>query len=237
MARFLYFVRGFSGPSSDALPESHHVRKVLAGASPEVRGCTAGPDGEAGSVIMAGESSEGEDGERATVCGFYPHRQTWVDCGEFWLGWETENQPGPSDLLRPKPVGGEAVELGDGNEWTVPLLGPAWQEMPKYIRRAAGGCEAVLRDEFKAVCKESEYWFDVLRAAEDYPLSRFFAFAVDALACNYRLGQDEAGALKLIGTEAEVNSSLLAAAVGLRRAMEELKKKRRDGGPSEPDGK
>ena len=114
--------------------QASHVKRVLADAGPLFRGCLAGPNGEPGVVCMAPEaepaatveSQEGDDdgiqvAAVATELGFFPDRQTWVDCGEFWLGWETENPPGPDDLLRPRPVGGEGVALGDGRDGSADL--------------------------------------------------------------------------------------------------------------------
>lgn len=241
MARFLYFLPGSVAANLDSVPDGH-VRRVLAGGSPVFRGCNGGPNGEPGVVCMAAEKeataeeTETEDDDPtipavATVPGFYPDRQTWLDQGEFWLGWETENMPGPEDLLRPRPVGGEPVALGDGREWLVPMLGPAWRDLPGYLKaKPGGGCEVVLRDEYKPLCEESEFWFDVLKSGGTYSLDRFFKFAADALATNYRVGMAEAGALKLIGTRGEDNDAFLVAAIGMRRANEEIKKKIQAGG-------
>lgn len=227
MARFLYFLPIDPPANWSGLPEGH-VKDVLRG-DPNciIRGCLSGPTGEAGCVALA-------SGDDETAPGFYPDKQTWRD-GYPWgsLGWENDKLPGPEDLLRKDAVGGEPMALGDGREWLLPLLGPAWQELPgDLVDTPEGGCEVVMRESFKPLCKESEWWWDTLRQLGGYQFQRLANFVSDALATNYRVGWPEVGTLKLLSASPQEHTAILSALVGFKRLAEESKKKLQAGGPS-----
>lgn len=221
MARFLYFVPCEAPTDLSGLPDVH-PKKVLAGAECILRGTSSGPQGEGGCVVMA---TEPDDAENQTAPGFYPDKQEWKNYPGWSLGWEKGKLPGPDDLLRADAVGGDPVKLGDKREWLLPLLGPAWQELPgDLVDKPEGGCEVVLRDDLLPLCKESEWWFDALRQQSGYMYDRFLTFASEAIGINYRVGRPEVGALRLLGTEQSRHTAILGTMLGMFRAVDESKK-------------
>jgi hypothetical protein len=80
------------------------------GPPPCTRACLRGPDG--GKGVTLGASADG--------LGYYPDRQTWRKLPESncWVGCDT--LPGPRELRRARQLPGVPVQLGDGNEWTIP---------------------------------------------------------------------------------------------------------------------
>jgi hypothetical protein len=233
MARFLYFVPDSSATSLDGLPDVH-PKKVLAGANAVCRGTTDGSTGEPGVVVMV---QEPDDAENPTKHGYYPDTQEWKVYPGWSLGWEKDNLPRPNDLAREDPVGGEVLKLGDGREWTLPLLGPAWQELPGTVQdKPDGGCEVVMRKEFLPLCKESEWWFNVLLQKSVYSFDRLLTFVSDALATNYHVGRPEVGSLGLVTTKPIDHALILATTLGMILATEESKKKREAGESGERNG-
>lgn len=221
MARFLYFVPCEAPASLDGLPDVH-PRKVLAGTQCIFRGTTSGPAEEGGCIVMA---TEPDGAENQTAPGFYPEKQEWKQYPGWALGWEKGKLPGPADLLKADAVGGDLVKLGDKREWLLPLLGPAWQELPSILKvKPTGGCEVVLRDEFLPLCKESEWWFEIVKDMGGYKFDRFMKFACDALATNYHLGVFEASELGIITASPNDHLNILTIALGMNRIVAESKK-------------
>lgn len=81
----------------------------------------AGPDGGAGVLVLPyNHAGEGQQ-ERNPALKYDANRQTWHKSPwGWWLGWETERPPTPTDLQRNKLLPGADVQLGDGNFWPVP---------------------------------------------------------------------------------------------------------------------
>jgi hypothetical protein len=231
VSRFLYFVPQVCPSEAAGLPDIH-PKRLLAGETLVIRGTTDGPGGEPGCVVML---EQADDAERQVRCGYYPEKQTWKPYEGFHLGWETNNKPTPADLMRSDAVGGDPVTLADKQPWLLPLLGPAWRELPSILKGTAdGGCIAVLHDKYLPLCKESEWWFDVALAQTPYMLSRFLKFASDALATNYYVGVQEVSELGLILTDQIQHSEVLLNVLGVVRADQESKKNGVAGGLAAP---
>jgi hypothetical protein len=225
--RFLYFIPGVCPSELSALPDLH-PKRVLEGCEVTIRGTNDGPSGEPGCVVMANEP---DDAESPTVCGYYPERQEWKQYPGWSLGWDKGKLPGPADLIREDAVGGDPLKLGDGNEWLLPLLGPAWQELPGAIQdKPEGGCEVVMLEKFNPLCKESEWWFDIVQQKAAYSFDRLFTFVSDALAANYHVGRPEVGALKLLATDSMQHVTILIMLLGMARVVRESKKNSPVGG-------
>lgn len=82
-------------------------------------------------VLMEGQKHEGRPGMLACSqqdeqrLRYDANRQTWVQApgGRYYIGWWLEEGvPTPENLLRPNAMGGDLVELADGNLWLVPKL-------------------------------------------------------------------------------------------------------------------
>ena len=69
--------------------------------------------------------------------GFSADDQTWIDCGdaEYWIGFQTADPPGPSDLARDDQLPGDRIRLGDQRQWLIPNA----TMLPTRKRLAAGG--------------------------------------------------------------------------------------------------
>lgn len=71
-----------------------------------------GPDGQAGLLVSPTQGGG---------CIYAPDAQSWIDCGGWWLGWNIGDRPTPRDLERADPIRGQALPLGDGQLWTIPV--------------------------------------------------------------------------------------------------------------------
>ncbi len=87
------------------------------------RGVTAGPDGKPG--VVFGDDNRVSPAQTKYVA----DKQTWrpVLGTDAWVGYWTDDPPGPDDLSRRNYAGeedrlpGHAVRLWDGNQWLVPV--------------------------------------------------------------------------------------------------------------------
>jgi len=72
---------------------------------------------ETAGVAIAEASSRGR-------VGYYPDAQVWrqVPNSEVWIGFEPGSKPTPAELVRSAILTGDAVTLGDGNDWMIPLV-------------------------------------------------------------------------------------------------------------------
>jgi len=118
--RFLYFIPGGERPTAETL-RALGLGHLVADRRPWTpRHSGRGPAGEPGHVV----SLDAPHGRPAAEAGYLPSQgQTWVPCASraWWLGWYADALPRPEDLLRPDPLRGHLVELGDGHFWLVPV--------------------------------------------------------------------------------------------------------------------
>ncbi len=195
-----------------------------------------GPDQEQGCVFVL-------NGGAAQRCLYKKKEQTWERYPgheKLWLGYVTEEPPGPRDLARAKQLAGHDVELGDEREWHVPVArglggdsplparlkwdGKDWAEgdiQPRYAELFGGACRA---------------WDTLLaKAGEEQPLKTMTEecdLAVRALAVNYRMGPAEISLLGLFDETTE--ASVIGALVDLPAYWEFKKKQEADGASGEP---
>lgn len=147
----------------------------------------------------------------------------------YWIGYYNDAKPTPVDLTRPHQFRGHDIKLGDGNDWHVAVLKPASFEtvQNEQERRALqslaaisrpfstipesftmdgmGAVELGITPEYRAVCAESEKWFELaaLGEAGEFNKVDLWKFAVACLSVNYRIGQFEASGhlLNLLDSE------------------------------------
>jgi len=158
--------------------------------------------------------------------GFNDSLQTWQPHGTagYWVGMWNDAKPGPSDLLKAKPLSGTPVRLGDGNDWLVPIARhwameddpdawPYWQHnLPRRVlfdtSAASIGLQApTVQEAYAELWALSEADVRIRygegTAADEAELSgvRLFLNALRILSFNYCLGPVEANLLGLFTTE------------------------------------
>jgi hypothetical protein len=197
----------------------------------------AGPDGGTGLLAC-------RDGEMPR---YAKEGQRWQRLDQTWVGLVEGEQPLPADLLRPEPIDGHLVKLGDGNEWLIPtarkcptgtalpqavVLGPdgGWitEALPQYASfwTKAGAI-------FDAFCKAQTEKSAVLEDAID--------IAIEALAFNYYVGPAEVSLLRLFTTTnvwRDVCGAIIDWPSWVEYAADEAAKKNLTAPPADPpDGK
>ena len=160
-----------------------------------------GPDGSSG-VLLCAPPANGLELQQSV--GYYPARQAWRQCGDFWLGHDTSDPPAPEMLARPERVSGYETLLGDGQIWNCPTIrrGGAFVNLPRAMGVDGSGqfTMRVLPAYDWAWELSGEIW-DKLIAVKTFPFPEAFRLAVAAIGLNYRVGSHEATELGLITTE------------------------------------
>jgi hypothetical protein len=190
------------------------------------RGCSAGPGGKRGLVVVA-------DGFDLGRLGYYPDRQEWrcIPKSEIWCGLFKDDRPAPADLARQQPLPGHLVKLADDRKWLVPVARALVADGDQLAFQCRLPCATSLDDNgewrrdgvmprYASIWSIAERWWDTAFPAEEEgtgaetpKLTFDFGEANDAaaqvLGVNYRLGRMEASHLGLL-TEQSVGSILLA---------------------------
>jgi hypothetical protein len=168
-----------------------------------------GPDNGEGVLIVP----EPPDGTPVAGSEFAPDRQTWglSESGKYWIGIDREHPPTPEGLVRGRTVSGVVATLGDGRQWLCPtirteLLTP---RVPMTYAMSGGQLIGQVQQRYADVWRRSKAW--CLRFLEDFKDERVvdllggpeaFRDAVACLAINYRIGIEEASALRILDDQA-----------------------------------
>lgn len=219
MPGFLYFLPTDKRSATDADLKAAGLGYALNGD----RGVTSvhttsGPGGQSGLVVAI----NGHDGN-SIVPAYRPAQQTWRKGagGKFHVGMQSDQRPGPAELVRSRIYDGEAVRLLDGNEWIVPRCYGALPDRPSTLPQAIDldedGETLIGRPHprFAKLCDEVfRFWqewsgtggegFKPTTGAEQVQL------AADGLAVNYRVGRVETVALLALWGTDEVGLVLRA---------------------------
>jgi hypothetical protein len=200
VSSFLYFFPSREiAPSRDHLSDADRAAGLdavwrdgaLSSATP-----AKGPAGQTGSMVMVGPD--------ATSCLYDEKAQTWRKVSDhYWIGYWNDQKPTATTLKRPTMIDGETVEI-DGQEWVIPVCGPAYRTLPTVWRKNGVGWKAEVHESCLALMQECEGiqedirrfrddGFD-LRAAQDRQLN----FAARMIAVNYHVGDEEISALALL---------------------------------------
>jgi len=208
MARFIYFI-----PGLDRQPIDKDLQEIglqhLANNWDDYVG-SSGPTNKSGAII--GGACKVQNG---VMIGYYKDRQTWYECnsGKFWIGYQNDCKPGPGDLKRINQLDGHEVELGDKNEWLIPVARrfDSGCVLPKAIfLDGAGILTGKILDEYVSFSKQAEEIFNDLCATLDkdedykYKVNTFgymFDIALEALEINYNISKWEMSILKLLTTK------------------------------------
>lgn len=168
-----------------------------------VRG--AGPDGGAGLII----------GLRVTSpeTGHFPEEQTWqpADGGNLYIGWKTNEKPGPDVFLRDNALPGNSpVKMADGNTWEfVPS-----SALPEVMTLdTAGNVAFVPRAGDAAHFAACEWFMAYLVEGGKRPFVDVAQRIVTCLQSRYHIGIGEFLALGLFSTD--MNTRVILAALGL----------------------
>ena len=230
MNSFLYFVEGRSGVSVDELEGLGYG--YLLPCSISVRGCDCGPDNKKGAVFAAHIGGS----ESYTKVGYYPAEQTWTNCGGKWVGVYNNAKPCPADLLRKEVIIGHKAELGDGNDWQIPLARTIFgtTKLPEKIGWGPDGeFVSEVLPEYKELCdRASEIWDCAIEngGMVTGTLEECSTLALLSLKVNYRIGMNEATALGLFNTRTIARVIDCLVDVPLWDKYVELEKKKGDSG-------
>lgn len=160
-----------------------------------------GPDGTSG-TIKTPKNTNMPFYVEVKMVGYYPNSQTWVKCGDIYIGYENDNKPFPEGLQRRKNVTGYFAETDFGKFIVSPK-----RFMPSTITMSDNDeitykpveecgptielLDLVLQDELSTFDgKESK-----ISISEKYKL------AAMALGVNYLVGIPECNALRLVNTD------------------------------------
>lgn len=158
---------------------------------------TKGPSGSSGTIIAVHSLKWASTHQ----VGYYPEKQTWRDCGTFWLGYANDAKPGPDSLQRDQIVTGYEQELGDDRIWVAPIVRyPAGNtNLPQSMGIDGAGqfVESVVSSMQWAWALACDVW-DRYVMGDGLQRDEIFGMSVKCLAINYRLGPHEATALGLI---------------------------------------
>jgi len=163
----------------------------------------AGPGGKPGMIVCA---RPGEGVPLPRRLGYYPDdpHVTWhtLRGGDLYLAIDATSPPGPEDLLRRDPLGGQAVRLGDGREWQVPVIRCpiGGTQLPQSIGWHDGALGLQVKPAYRDLWDRSLAAADFAFVSGTISYEVGAALAVDVLALNYRLGRDELTLLGLLDT-------------------------------------
>jgi hypothetical protein len=129
--------------------------------------------------------------------------------GRFYLGVVSGSIPAPADLRRARPLQGFVVKLADGHDWSIPVAAT----LPKRLclDHATGEQRRIVEAAHREFWKESRIFDDLFRSHAQAGAVELLAavvhhdqapaFAVSALAKNYRLTRDLVDVLGLLDDE------------------------------------
>jgi hypothetical protein len=178
---------------------------VLAGQLP-LMATETGPTGKAGH-ILAGPGQH-------RVHGYSKAEQEWVNCGDYWLGWDKNGLPTPEQLQRKKVVAGEVATLADGREWVCPTVrrwegGNPFPGVPYVVQMFTDYQIDVLPQYMDVWQFSGDAWDDVIYG-KNFKVVDSFQRAAKFLSVNYRVGVHECSALKIMDMDS-INTITLTA--------------------------
>lgn len=119
-----------------------------------------------------------------------------VPDSEAWVGYDPQKRPRPADLARAEVVRGYWVELGDRQEWLIPVARcyGGGTELPcRFAWDGARWAQAEVKDRYRELYGAARMIWDNFGSDEDLlgNLSDKLTVCAWALAVNYRLGPAE----------------------------------------------
>lgn len=184
---------------SDALRSERNFQEFVS-----VSNVAVGPTGTSG-VMLACVPANWPNHHRI---GFHPDEQTWMNCGEFWLGTVNHCRPSALSLQRPKLISGYEVELGDGDVWFAPTV-RRWSDQAESFAANVPMKMGIGPDgQYAAAVRSDVSWaWDLACQFWDKRLTggltngEYLDAATRFLSLNYRIGPHECFALDLFDSE------------------------------------
>ena len=188
---FLYFAE-----TSEPLQAIREARfwDVSPESLPDVR-ADKGPGGKPGVMLIS-------PGEHRHY-GYHAGDQEWVNCGDWWIGWDKTAKPKPEHLQRSTLVEGMETKLNDGNVWQCPII-RRWEGLaftpavPQVVGRINGEFVAEVMPRYREVWELSATVWDKFAAKSNITVGELFSACVAFLAVNYRVGDEECTVLQLL---------------------------------------
>lgn len=162
---------------------------------------------------------------------------------ELTISWAGDKAPGPYDLDNGNPLRLRTVPmiLADGEVWQVPeIREPSGSLLPTDLTqcRKTGKLLNPIKQEYRQLWDETEYWFELKWAAlqgtaQTFSLERALTFATQILSLRYRFCPATQSALRIIDS---VNvQSIIETAIGWQAVVDRLKELSTDDVEDEED--
>lgn len=231
MPGLLYYFPGESRHNVQDAKELPHFNthlQHLAGGSFDCRQHAKGPEGTEG-FMVAVQDLEG----KVLVANYDAEKQDWYavkqdDKPLYWIGWEKKAKPGPKDLARKKQLRGHEVKLNDGNEWLIPVVGPAFSNLPQeFVVNDKGECELAVEKRYMDVFKMSEKFFEYVNGDGKAYRTDICQYLAKVIGLNYMVGLHECSqpVLNLINSSTYMEPVEVSIATREWNAYMEAKKK------------
>ena len=208
MSGFIYAIPG--GIVTEKKLEEIGLMGVFADVIPNFtqRGTAQGPGGGDCTLICIGDNPE--------QLYFKPEEQTWQPSlnGKYQVGIINGAKPTVKDLARENQINGHEVEM-NGEKWLIPLarMFPEGTLLPQTMLIGKDG--KIIKEPIPRYAefsrKAETLWEDVEKilgwreGEKKLTEEEKISLIVDALGFNYRVGEDEINALKLITTSNLMN--------------------------------
>jgi len=145
--------------------------------------------------------------------GYYPDKQDWHKCGEFWIGLNGSGVQ-PRQLMKRDLLSGHMVTLSDGNEWLIPAaIRPDTMQplLPFSYSGENGEWTKAVKEQFQPFWNLALEVLEIITVSADgeenqEALQKFtdeyrLNAAVLALSINYRISKYECQILELFDDE------------------------------------
>lgn len=221
---FLYFFPGREiHPSKNSFNEADKavgMDSILRDAGlPYINPCV-GPEGQSGCMVTVDRPGFG-----AERLAYSADKQTWVKASDHhWLGYWNDAKPSAATLKRDTAIEGEPITI-NGEEWSIPVCGPAFRTLPTVWRRSGGKWVPEVETAYKGIMEECQRIIQEIRDCPqpgvDYEAAKqkHLDFCVQMLGINYHVGPEEASVLGL-ATESSYVQILRAANGAVTRDRE-----------------
>jgi hypothetical protein len=113
---FYYYISGRNALTAKQLPGP--LLPLADNVSMPFTGATLGPD-QANGVIFAFQPRTAERCDARAQ--YWPDRQHWHNCGDYWIGYYHDAPPRPACLRRESFLESHPVLLEDGQTWDIPI--------------------------------------------------------------------------------------------------------------------
>lgn len=140
---------------------------------------------------------------------YNPTEQTWIPAlpngpdgagrGRYWVGFHNDSPCTPEDCKRSFQIYGPLVQLGDGNQWRIPVL----DEVPKdFVCGEDGSWQEVVQAEYHDLWMECLDWRGMIdNKTISATVPQILDFSVKVLRRNYRITREVVSHLKIFNSE------------------------------------